>query len=208
MLKFIFLALKTALRSRRQLALENVALRHQLEVLQRNTKRPRLRTSDRALWALLSCVLPNWRRHLSILQPDTVIRWHRAGWRLYWRWRSNPGRGRPKVSAEVRTLIRRMSLESPLRGAPHIHGELLKLGHGICESSIAKYMVRQPGPPTQTWQTFIRNHMTEIAAIDFFTVPTITFRTLYVFLIFRWIGDVSFTSTSQETPLLNGQVCN
>ena len=183
MFKIILLVLAAGFRSRRKLALENVALRHQLEVLQRNAKRPRLRPSDRALWALLSRILPDWRRHLAIVQPDTVIRWHRAGWRLYWRWRSDPGRGRPKVSAEVRALIRRMSLENPLWGAPRIHGELLKLGYDICESTIAKYMVRRPGPPSQTWQTFIRNHMTEIVAMDFLTVHTATFRTLYVFLV-------------------------
>ena len=183
MLKHLLLLLLTSLRSRRQLALENVALRHQLEVLQRNAKRPRLRPSDRALWALLSRFLPNWRRHLAIVQPDTVLGWHRAGWRLYWRWRSNAGRGRPKVPAEVRTLIYRMSLENAQWGAPRIHGELLKLGYDICESTIAKYMVLRPGPPTQTWQTFLRNHMAEVVAIDFFTVPTMTFKTLYVFLV-------------------------
>jgi len=183
MLKHFLLLLRATLRSRRELVLENPALRHQLEVLQRNAKRPKLKPLDRALWALLSRLLPDWRRHLTIVQPDTVIRWHRAGWRLYWRWRSDPGRGRPKVSAEARALIRRMSLENPLWGAPRIHGELLKLGYDICESTIAKYMMRQPGRPTQNWQTFIRNHMAEIAAIDFFTVPTATFRTLYVLLV-------------------------
>jgi putative transposase len=183
MFKIILLALQASLKSRRKLALENVAIRHQLEVLQQNAKRPRLRPSDRALWAILSRILPDWRRHLAIVQPDTVIRWHRAGWRLYWHWRSNPGRGRPKVSVEARTLIRRMSLENPLWGAPRIHGELLKLGYDICEATIAKYMVRRPGPPTQTWQTFIRNHMAEIVSMDFFTVHTAPFRTLYVFLV-------------------------
>jgi len=183
MLKHLLVLLLASLRSRRELALENVALRHQLEVLQRNAKRPRLRPSDRAFWAVLSRILPDWRRHLTIVQPDTVIRWHRAGWRLYWRWRSDPGRGRPKVSEDVRALIRRMSLENPLWGAPRIHGEMLKLGYDICESTIARYMVRQPGTPNQTWQTFIRNHITEIAAIDFFTVPTVTFKTLYVFVV-------------------------
>ncbi len=131
MLKFILIALASAFKFHSQLALENVALRHQLEVLQRNAKRPRLKPADRALWALwalLARFLPNWRRHLTIVQPDTVIRWHRAGWRLYWRWRSKSGHGRPEVSAEVRTLIRRMSGENPLWGAPRIHGELLKLG--------------------------------------------------------------------------------
>ncbi len=183
MFKFIFLALTATLRSRRKLVLENLALRHQLEVLQRNAKRPRLRPPDRAFWAVLSRIFPGWRVHLSIVQPETVIRWHRAGWQLFWRRKSNPGRGRPKVSVEIRTLIRRMSLENPLWGAPRIHGELLKLGYDICESTIAKYIVRRPGPPNQTWQTFIRNHMTEIAAIDFFTVPTVSFRNLYVFLV-------------------------
>ena len=183
MLKHILLLLLAALRSHRSLALENVALRPQLEVLQRNARTPRLRPTDRALWAILSRILPDWHRHLTIVQPDTVVRWHRKGWRLYWRWRSDPGRGRPKVSEEVRALIRRMSLENPLWGTPRIHGELLKLGNDICETTIAKYMVRRPGSPTQTWQTFIRNHMAEIVAVDFFTVPTATFKTLYVFLI-------------------------
>ena len=183
MLKHLLLLLLASFRSHRQLALENVALRHQLEVLQRNAKRPRLRPSDRVLWALLSRLLPDWRSRLAIVQPDTVLGWHRAGWRLYWRWRSNAGRGRPKVPADVRALIYRMSLENPLWGAPRIHGELLKLDYDICESSISKYMARRSGPPTQTWQTFIRNHLTEIAAIDFFTVRTATFRTLYVFLV-------------------------
>ena len=183
MLKIILYALAAAINSHRQLALENVALRHQLEVLQRNAKRPLLKPSDRALWAFLSRFLPDWRRHLSIVQPDTVVRWHRTGWRLYWRWRSNPGRGRPKVSVEVRSMIRRISLENPLWGAPRIHGELLKLGHGLCETTIAKYMVRRQGPPSQSWRTFIRNHMSDLAAIDFFTVQTAGFKTLYVFLI-------------------------
>jgi len=183
MLKQLLLLLLNSLRSRRSLALENVALRHQLDVLQRNAKRPLLKPSDRALWALLSRFLPDWRRHLTIVQPDTVVRWHRAGWRLYWRWRSRPGQGRPKVPVEVRALIRRMSLENRLWGAPRIHGELLKLGYDICETTIAKYMVRQPRPAPQTWRTFIQNHMTEIAAIDFFTVHTAAFRTFYVFVI-------------------------
>jgi transposase InsO family protein len=183
MFKIILVAVYRALASRQQLVLENIALRHQLEVLQRNAKRPHLKPSDRALWAMISRALPDWRRHLTIVQPDTVIRWHRAGWLLYWRWRSNPGRGRPKVSVEVRTLIRRMSLENPLWGAPRIHGELLKLGYDICESTIAKYMIRRFGPPSQTWRTFIRNHMPDMAAVDFFTVHTVGFRTLYVFLI-------------------------
>ncbi len=183
MFKILFFSISSALASHRQLVLENIALRHQIEVLQRNAKQPRLKSPDRVLWALLSRVLPDWQRHLSIVQPDTVIRWHRKGWRLYWRWRSKPGRGRPKVSAEVRTLIRQMSLENALWGAPRIHGELLKLGYDICESTIAKYMIRRTGPSSQTWRTFIRNHMADMVAVDFFIVHTATFKTLYVFLI-------------------------
>jgi len=183
MFKITIPAVFSALKSRQRLVLENIALRHQIEVLQRNGKRPRLRPSDRALWALLSRLLPDWRQHLSIVQPDTVIRWHRKGWRLYWRWRSKPGRGRPKVSVEIRTLISRMSRENYLWGAPRLHGELLKLGLDICESTIAKYMVRRTGPPSQTWRTFIRNHLPDLVAVDFFTVHTATFKTLYVFLI-------------------------
>jgi transposase InsO family protein len=165
------------------MALEIVALRHQLDVLQRNAKRPRLKPSDRALWAILCRILPDWRRHLTIVQPDTVIGWHRSGWRLYWRWRSRPGLGRPPVSVEIRSLIRQMSRDNRLWGAPRIHGEILKLGYDICETTIAKYMVRHPGPSAQSWRTFIRNHTAEIVAIDFLTVPTATFRVLCVFVV-------------------------
>lgn len=203
MLKHLVIYLTSAVRTRHSLALEVVTLRHQVEVLQRNAKRPRLRPSDRALWAILSRILPDWRRHLKIVQPDTVIRWHRAGWRLYWRWRSRPGLGRPEVSAEIRALIRQMSRENPLWGAPRIHGELLKLGYDICQTSIAKYMVRRSGPPAQSWRTFIENHFADIAAIDFFTVHTATFRTLYVFLVFslerRHIIHVNVTTSPTAT---------
>ena len=183
MLKLALIILRSTFRSHQSMALEIVALRHQLAVLQRSAKRPRLKPSDRALWAVLCHVLPNWRQHLTIVKPETVVGWHRSGWRLFWRWRCRSVRGRPKVSAEVRALIRKMSSENRLWGAPRIHGELLKLGYDICETTIAKYMVRQPGPAAQTWRTFIRNHMSEIVAIDFFTVHTATFRTLYVFVI-------------------------
>jgi len=124
MLKHFLKILVSSFKSRQTLALENIALRHQLEVLQRNAKRPRLKPSDRMLWALFSRFLPDWRRHLTIVKPDTVVRWHRAGWRLYWKWKSKPGPGRPKVTAEIRVLIRQISLDNPLWGAPRIHGEL------------------------------------------------------------------------------------
>ncbi|MCP4290854.1 MAG: transposase [bacterium] len=183
MLIYLLNILLSSFKSRHSIVLENIALRHQLDVLQRNAKRPRLKPNDRALWALLSRFLPNWRQHLTIVQPDTVVRWHRSGWRLYWRWRCRSIRGRPKVSVEIRGLIRKMSSENRLWGAPRIHGELLKLGYDICETTIAKYMVRNPGPSAQTWRTFIRNHMSDMVAVDFLTVHTATFRTLFVFVI-------------------------
>ncbi len=201
MIKIILHALLAALRSRRQLTLENIALRHQLDVLQRTPKRPSLKPSDRAIWAIFSRSIPDWRNHLTIVQPDTVVRWHRVGWRLFWRWRSRRTRGRPKVPANVRTLIRRMSLENPRWGAPQIHGQLVKLGYDIGETTVAKYMVRQPGPPSQTWKTFIQNHVAEIAAVDFFTVPSITFKTLYVFVVLslKRRQVVHFNVTSNPT---------
>ena len=183
MIKLFLNFLLSAFKSRQALAMENIAIRHQLEVLQRNAKRPRLKPNDRVLWAALSRFLPSWQQHLTIVQPDTVIRWHRAGWRLYWRWKSKPGPGRPKVPLEVRTLIRQMSLDNRLWGAPRIHGELLKLGFDLCESTISKYMAKPHGQPSQTWNTFIRNHMTEIVSVNFFSVHTAAFKTLYVFLV-------------------------
>ena len=182
MLILILRTIRSGLRSHHALVLENLALRHQLEVLKRNTKTPRLTNRDRSLWVVLSRFWPDWRGSLAIVQPKTVVTWHRRGWRLYWWWKSRT-RGRPKLSCEVRELIRRMSRENPLWGAPRIHGELLKLGYEVSEASVAKYMVKGPRPPSQTWRTFICNHFSEIAAVDFFTVPTLTFKTLYVFLV-------------------------
>jgi len=120
---------------------------------------------------------------LAIVRPDTVIRWHRAGFRLYWRWKSRHRCGRPAVPLEIRRLIRQMSLANPLWGAPRIHGELLKLGIEIGQTSVAKYMARRRAPPSQGWKTFLRNHADGIAAMDLFVVPTISFRLLYGLLI-------------------------
>ena len=122
---------------------------------------------------------------LAVIQPETLVRWHRAGFRLYWRWKSWPRGGRPQIEADLRALIRRMSLENPLWGAPRIHGELLKLGFEVAQSSVAKYMVRRRRPPSQGWRTFLRNHAPEIAAMDLFVVPTIDFNLLYALVIVR-----------------------
>lgn len=180
----LFIALFASLRTRAALQLEILALRHQLGVLQRSVKRPKLTASDRFLWAWLSATWRDWRSALILVQPETVIGWHRKGFRLFWRWKSGHGRrGRPRVAAETRQLIRRMSRENPLWGAPRIHGELLKLGIDIGETSVSKYMVRGRKPPSQTWRTFLENHLKTMVSVDFFTVPTIRFQVLYVFLV-------------------------
>jgi putative transposase len=182
MLSVILHALITAAKSRRGLVLENIALRHQLIVLQRKTKKPRLKNWDRILWTLLSRIWSGWRQSLLVVQPETVVRWHRRGVRWYWR-RKCRRPGRPKVALEVRELIRQMSRANPTWGAPRVHGELQRLGIKVGETTVAKYMVRHRNPPSQTWRTFLTNHMKEIVSVDFFTVPTVTFRVLFVFLI-------------------------
>jgi hypothetical protein len=138
---------------------------------------------DRLIFAGLYCLAPKVLGALAIVKPETVIKWHRAGFRLYWRWKSRRRGGRPTVAPEIRQLIREMSIANPLWGAPRIHGELLKLGVGIGQTSVAKYMVRRRDPPSQGWRTFLRNHADGIAAMDMFVVPTISFRLLYGLLI-------------------------
>ena len=167
------------------LAAENLALRQQINVLQRSVKRPKLRKRDRIFWVWLSKLWPNWRSVLAIVEPSTVIRWHRQGFRLYWRWKSRPKGGRPKIDRELRDLIRRMSQENVTWGAPRILSELRLLGYDVAESTVAKYMVRPKKPPSPTWRTFLDNHVGQIVAVDFFTIPTVTFRVLYVFLVLR-----------------------
>src|SRR5437660_6221615 len=181
----LFVTLSSIFRSRAALQLENLALRHQVGVLQRSaSKRPRLTPVDRLLWVWLSGIWSGWRSALAIVQPDTVVAWHRAGFRRFWTWKVRRGQpGRPVISREVRDLIRKMCRENPGWGAPRIHGELLKLGIDIGESSVSKYMVRYRKPPSQTWRTFRENHAQQLVSIDFFTVPTIRFRILYVFLV-------------------------
>jgi len=172
-------------RTRAALQAEILALRHQLLVLQRSSRGHKLRLSstDRAFWVWLSRLWTEWRSALIIVKPETVIGWHRQGFRLYWRWKSRHPAGRPSVSSEVADLIRRMSLANPRWGAPRIHGELLKLGIQVSQATVAKYMVRHRQPPSQTWRTFLMNHMQTLVSADFFVVPTITFRVLFVFVI-------------------------
>jgi transposase InsO family protein len=182
-----FLALLVAVslavvRSRADLVAENLLLRQQLAVVSRPTqKRPRLRSHDRLFWILARLVRRDWRRHLVLVRPETVVGWHRRGWKLYWRWQSCAPFGRPRLSAEVRELIARMAAENPRWGSERIRGELLKLGIVISKASVQRYRRRGPArPPSQTWRTFLRNHRANIWAADLLTVQTLTFRTLYV----------------------------
>ncbi|NIM21719.1 MAG: DDE-type integrase/transposase/recombinase [Candidatus Latescibacteria bacterium] len=184
MLKIILRTIFSALSSHRASALENLALRHQLNILQRHTKKPRFHNQDRLLWIILARIWSGWRAPLTLIRPETVIRWHKKGFRYYWRWKSRPWRiGRPKVPKDIRELIPKMSISNPLWGAPRIHGELLKLGIKVSQATASKHMVRHRKPPSQSWRTFLKNHAKDIVSIDFFTVPTITFRVLYVFLV-------------------------
>jgi hypothetical protein len=171
-------------KSRRRLETEILVLRHQLNVLQqRAPRRLHLRWADRALFIWLYRRCPRILDAVTIVRPETVVRWHRMGFAAYWRWKSRPRGGRPRIGKEVRDLIRRMSIENPLWGAPKIHGELLKLGIDVAQSTVSIYMVPRQGRPLQTWKIFLRNHVEEIASIDLFVVPTIAFRQLFVFLV-------------------------
>jgi putative transposase len=185
LLLHLLATLRSALRSRAELALENLALRQQLATLRRTAPRPRLRRLDRAFWIALSQIWHRWADALILVKPDTVTRWHRAGLRLFWRWKSRSHAPREdEVSPELKRLIRRMAKANPLWGAPKIHGELLMLGFVISERSVSHFMPkRPPKPPSQTWRAFLDNHLGSLPSIDFFTVPTATFRVLFVFLV-------------------------
>ena len=180
-LRSLLLTLRTLAYSRAALHLEILALRHQLDVLQRTRPhRVRLAKTDRWLWVMLARVWAGWRTALVLVKPETVIAWHRQGFRLWWTWKSRRRLGRPTVPADIRILIRTMAEANPRWGAPRIHGELLKLGIDVCQSTVAKYMGRRRPPPSQTWRTFLSNHVGQIVAADFFVVPTVTFRLVFV----------------------------
>ena len=183
-------------RSQASLAAENLALRHQLGVLLRQSpRRPQMGVLDRLIFVFLYQIAPRVDGAVKIVLPETVIRWHRAGFRLFWRLKSRSGPGRPQVALQVRQLIREMGLANPLWGAPGIHGELLKLGIEVGQTTVAKYMAKRERPPSQGWKTFLRNHADGIAAMDLFVVPTLSFRLLYGLLIMQhgrrrmlWLG--------------------
>src|SRR3979490_1932889 len=186
LLSFFLTLLVSPFKSRSRLEAENAALRHQLIVLQRRLRgRVQLTNRDRLFLVQLYRWFPSVLKAITIVRPETLVRWHRAGFRRYWRWKSRSFGGPPQIDADLRALIRRMSVDNPLWGAPRIHGELLKLGFEIAQSSVAKYTVKRCGPPSQGWRTFLRNHAPDIAAMDLFVVPTIGFDLLYVLVIVR-----------------------
>jgi putative transposase len=176
------------------IAVENLALRHQLLVLQRSVVRPRLSRRDRVFWVWLSRVWASWRSSLVIVQPATVLAWHRQGFRLYWRWKSRPKPvGRPRLAPELRQLIRRMARENPTWGRRRIRAELALLGYCVAELTVARYMHRTAPRPSPTWRAFLTTHARDIVAVDLFLVPTLTFRLLFVFVVLR--HDTANSST-------------
>jgi transposase InsO family protein len=190
MIAFLILflhVLVSPFKTQARLEAEIVLLRHQLSVLrrQRQPLRPKLTVADRLLFVRLYRFFPSALNAVTIIQPETVIRWHRTGFRLYWRWKSRSCGGRPKIPGEIRRLIREMSLANRLWGAPRIHGELLKLGIEVAQSTVAKYMARSGRGRSQTWKTFLHNHSSGIGAMDFLIVPTVGFRLLFVLVILR-----------------------
>jgi putative transposase len=191
--------LRALLLTRRQLALENAALRQQLNVLRRQVPRPRLRASDRAFWLVLRRVFPAWRSVLAITSPKTVLRWHRGGFRLLWRWKSRHKVGRPAISRKLMCLIWRLQRENPTWGAHRIADELALLGWKVGKSTVGRYM-RRKGKPVQgqSWKTFVQNHMNVTAACDFFVVPSIRFQRLFAFVVLshdrRLIRHVAVTA--------------
>lgn len=183
------------------LVAQNLVLRQQLSIMQRRNKRPKLKTIDRVFWILLSRFWKPWRKSLIIFKPETVISWHRKGFRLFWKHKSR-SIGRPRVNSEIRDLIRKMARANPSWGAPRIHGELLRLGFEISERTVSKLMPRRPPNArlAQSWRTFLNNHAHKYS-IDFFVVPTVTFKILFVFIVLRHSNReiVHFNMTSNPT---------
>jgi hypothetical protein len=181
----VLAVIRVLFRSRADTALEVLALRQQVAVLKRKRTRPTLNAMDRLFWTTLRRFWSRWTDVLVIVKPETVVGWHRAGFRLYWRWRSRPRGGRPKITEETRALIRRLAEENAGWGAPKIHGDLQKLGFVVSERTVARYLrrVQRRGDPGKRWLTFLQNHREVMVAFDFFTVPTVTFQLLYCFFV-------------------------
>src|SRR6516165_1490719 len=191
----------------RQLALENLALRHQLAVYKRTVTRPRLRRTDRLLWVWLARVWTGWRAALVIVAPDTVVRWQRRRFRAHWTKLSRrPTGGRPPVNAEINALVTRMAAANPRSGAPRIHGELQKLGIEVAERTVSRLLPKRHTPPSQTWRTFLANHVRDLVSLDFFTVPTASLRVLFVLVLAHHRRRVlHFAVTEQPTAAWTAQ---
>jgi Integrase core domain len=186
MLKSLLLIFRKLFTTKTQLILENLFLTKQLEIYQRNDPKLKISRIDRMFFSLMMDWLSNWKERLFIIKPETVIKWHRTAFRFYWRWKSRPKGGRPRVSREVIALIKQMATENPKWGAPRIHGELQKLGFNICESTVLRYMPKKRNRNNgQNWKTFLKNHSKEIMSIDFLTVPTINFKLMYVLVMIQ-----------------------
>ena len=202
MIKWLVILLHSLLsifRTRRNLAFENLLLRQQLAILKEQGVRPQLSQTDRSFWVLVSRLWPRWRHALHIVKPETVIRWHREGFRRHWI-RKCRRKGRPGLDPKIKALIKMMSQANPLWGAPRIHGELLKLGIDVSQTTVAKYLIRERKPPSQTWRTFLENHAKDIIATDFFTVPTATFRVLFVLVILSHDRREILHTNATESP--------
>jgi hypothetical protein len=183
-LRLIAISVANLFKSHRRLEAENLLLCHQVNIALRHAPaRLRLRGIDRAILAELVGSWPDLAQAVRVVKPETVLRWHRLGFRAYWRWKSRKRAGRPRIDWGLRDLIRRMSQENPLWGASRIHGELLMLGFAVAQSTVSKYMVRGRRPPSQGWKTFLLNHANAIAAIDLCVIPTVTFEQLFAFLV-------------------------
>jgi putative transposase len=165
------------------LVLENLALRQQLAVYRRTRPKPAIRWSDRLFWTGLRWAWPAWKSALVIVRPSTVVAWHRRGFAWYWTRRSRRRGGRPQIGTDVRRLVREMAVSNPLWGAPRIHGELVKLGFDVSERTVSRLMPRRRQPPSQSWRTFLKNHLGSTVAVDFFAVPTLTCRILFIFVV-------------------------
>ena len=166
-------SLRSALRTRTDLALENLALRQQLAALRQQVRRPQVRSADRLFWAWLHRFWGRWREALILVQPETVIRWHRRGFKRFWAWRSRRrGLGRPRIDRKLKELIERIATANPLWGAPRVHAELLKLGMTISQRTVSRWMPRREKLPSPTWRPFLENHVRDLVSVDFFTVPS------------------------------------
>ena len=202
--------LKSLVVARFHLALENLALRHQVEVLERSGKRPKLRQRDRVFWVLLSALWPDWHSALVIVKPETVLGWRRRGFRLYWCWKSRSRKpGRPPINEEIRKLIRQMSQENLTWGAPRIESELRLLGYAVAERTVAKYMMRAPSSPTQTWRTFLKNHSLDMMDIDVVKACKSTLHQFYGFALLphvrRWTSHIRSAMTDGAGELSRGE---